>query len=770
MQKKYLFTVAAMAAFAAGSALALPQQPVSKKVTGEVSSYALTGSADKVVKSEKLAKGVALQYCRNAAGMTYKRLAGVTPTSINPFIAKAQQKADADGISFFEDFEAWDGEDYSWLPDGWQRKRVTSANNHDGWIPYQPDGMSFASPYGKALIVLFSPETVDEWAVTPEIEVEEGMELTWNGLNDGVWYFDMSENVDWDTFEYIKQVVICDVKINVSTDGGNTWTVIKSLSDDFIGESFMDLYMAAANEMKKMKVSLDDYAGKKVKIGFQYVGTDGNTSAIDNVRVGLRELDLSYMNPAGSLHFGLSRESSYLPLSVIAAPAYAPITFTNTSYNEGATYSWTYLDNNAEEAVSNEQDELTISYTPDYTSEFSTRNNVFNMPQLHGTAPGASATNYNPGGYLQAGGTPDWEFSVQGSEDKVIENLGLTVNDISKEGVTTIAHNMVPIFGYNQEVDKYWSEYTFSEDYDENNWVKYHTMINVMLAPESPMVIDGVWTEAYARVKTSATFKVELRKLTEEGEIGDLIASATATGDDLLIISAEELGGTNDFLTVNFKFDEPVVISNAVADMYVVCISGFNDPENVEYFSPLLSESDSSDGMAYGWILKDICMDGNTRSSLTAVVNYTGVYQAFYIMLDASYPWLESADELTISPESPSFLKIDTYHPAEKLTVENLPSWLTAEIAGRYDNAYVKFTSTGTETDAAEVTVKGPGVSKTVKISYGESGIDGIEADTLSGTEEIYTLTGRKVGAGSVVPGIYVVRHADGSASKVFKR
>ncbi len=53
---------------------------------------------------------------------------------------------------------------------------------------------------------------------------------------------------------------------------------------------------------------MTQFAGKKTKFAFRYVGSDGNTMFIDAIGVGYPELeDISYTNPFETLYWGFDR-------------------------------------------------------------------------------------------------------------------------------------------------------------------------------------------------------------------------------------------------------------------------------------------------------------------------------------------------------------------------------------------------------------------------------------------------------------------------------
>lgn len=88
--------------------------------------------------------------------------------------------------------------------------------------------------------------------------------------------------------------------------------------------------------------------------------------------VGLPQPDgISYEDPAETLYWGFDRSESWRSLTVSIAqyPVYAPLTWENMSYAEGATFQWEYCDPITADWVTSDDDNLTVTYLPDYSSE-----------------------------------------------------------------------------------------------------------------------------------------------------------------------------------------------------------------------------------------------------------------------------------------------------------------------------------------------------------------------------------------------------------------
>lgn len=361
------------------------------------------------------------------------------------------------------------------------------------------------------------------------------------------------------------------------------------------------------------------------------------------------------------------------------------------------------------------------------------------------------------------------EAQLQDGTTKMVD-LGLGVIDPSAEGATTYSDKLTPVFGYSGDVDNYWSEYTFGEDADENNYVRYNGFMNFFYTSDAPIVINGVRVTAFANISDGAKMKAEILPLSDEGvPAEEAYATAYCEYDDMFIIPHGS-NATNDIVTLKFKFDEPVVMSSDVCMAYVVKISGFNDPEHVEYFNPMMSEESNPDGYALGWIEKSIVMDGGEpRTSLTPVVNYLeDLYVSFYIMLDAEYPWLEGPESVNIGAGGFAEVIFDSSVEGKDLKFDNMPDWLSAKAEGIHGDTKVTFQIPLTDQikGSATVTVTAPGVSHDIIVNADSNGVSGIEADAAY--THIYDLSGTRVKSMDAA-GVYIVKDALGKVKKIIK-
>ena len=678
--------------------------------------------------------------------------------TVNPLISKearlTTRTAESTGPLLKEDFQGWDGRDQSWLPDGWTRENKLLPADNKGWFVYAP-ATTFEEIRSTCLVVQQYKDPIDTWVITPSLRVEDGMVLSFLTYPTPLYYFDYSY-IDWNAFEFTEMHLVNDFKVYVTEDNGNNWTLLKSLAADFENtKSYSELQKLTKET--EYNLDLSAYGGKDIKIGFNVWGIDeGNTAMLDNVSVGYPALNVSYARPDGSLFFGLTSTDQNLPVSILTVPAYSPVKFTNTSKDSKSSFSWTYYDATGEQRVE-DQKNLTVTYTPDYSDGY-TATSLYDMPVLSGAADKHSTTEYSLPGFLQAGGQGEYEAHFTDGTSELL-NFGLSVVDPVGEGTATYADFMVPYFGYNELSDYFWTDRMLNGDpnynMDENTYCHLESIGNLFFATDEPLVISGVRANGYGILSRETCLKAEIYLIDKDWVVPETpYATAICTGDDITIIDRL---ATNFILSFNFKFDKPIVMSKALTPYYFVTISGFRDAKNVEYFSPEMSAVDNADKLGLGWVGLKQKFEGNEAPmSWSAVANNIDRYVAFYIMVDAAFPWLEPKSDFVYVGDGYGELMLDSYYDVSELTVEGLPSWLKVEGSGRFGETKLAFTSTGQKTDFAVVTIKAPGFEKKVTVSNNDT--NSIESIINDENAEIYNLQGVRLNKNSKLDkGIYII-------------
>jgi hypothetical protein len=742
-------------AMSATGPLAFDNAP--KKVATNVAPFTKSKSN---IKSKPLS-GHAVQHVITGNGLTVKQLdinSNVISSTAN---AKKAPLRSAETATLFEGFESCDGSSLAWLPDGWS-SASKAPDNENPWCVGQPNSYfaGFSGDY--AALVNYSENYCDEYLITKSVTINEGEELSFISYLTPVYFYSM-DNLDWDTYEYEgDKVTVQTLKVLVSEDNGETWTTLTDFAEKYKDLDFMSLYELSGGWIKQT-ISLSDYVGKTVKIAFEYVGTDGNANGIDDVSIDYPSLEVSYAYPYYTQFFGVSPNFTYLNYSIALEPVFTPLTWTNTSDSSTATYSWQYHSPDDEWETETGTD-LTVTYHTDFSSDFSSRNNIYYSPTLTGSAAGAADGTYERCDYFQAGGKAVWTTT----EDMI--NLGFCPFDVQTEGLSIDVDGSIPLFGYSTESDAYWKSYSFGDDDDdEGDYAYVDGIINVFQTSDAPIVIKGGWVLAYcAGIDADHEFTFEICPLTEAGEIADAVASTTIKGSDITIAIE---GSTYSYCALPFTFEQPVSLSSADCDQYIVRLTGIH--ECADFFAPFQSTADNPEGTYHGFVQKTVSWMNNPRTSLTALVRLRGTNVSFAMMLDAEYPWLQSnTDTVKLNDNNIGTLALNSYYSGEDFTYE-APEWLTVSVDGVNDECVATFTANGVKADATEatVTLTVPGFSKTVtvkNVKIAETGINTVDLNANKEVKNYINLAGSNLGSKvPTTPGVYMTRHTDGTVSKI---
>ncbi|MGN0224444.1 MAG: choice-of-anchor J domain-containing protein [Muribaculaceae bacterium] len=723
-----------------------------------------------VLSTRALAPGVQLQVVDGLNGMPVKRLVtNRLQQAINPR-RNAPAKVEAvDGISLQEGFEAFDGTD-GWQPEGWEAQSLGDPIESDvpqGW--FISAGLMYSPlPVGNYYeAIFFDAAAKDEWLITPTVTLTATPVLYFQAYIDPIFLFNLN-NVDWDNFEFTAVEPAANVQVLVKPAGINDWTILHDFFDDYKDLTLSELWNVTYDQENLTQYSIDlaDYASQEVQIAFRYVGTDGNTVMLDEVMVSNPQLDAEYAYPFNSLYFGINTDYSAISLSMPLLPVNEELTWMNYCEEDGVTSTWQYHDWATNEILTTNSFDLSATYFPDYSSDFTCRNNCYNSPILTLSKPGAADGSYQRFQYFQAGGRAEW--SSQGE----LVTYGVMPFDYLTEGFDIfVADNDmeagIPIYGYSKDVDQFWTDYTFQGQEEEGEGVKLTAIMNCYLPSQNPIVFSDAWVLAKGQIGADAVFTLDVCLIDDEGALKEPMAVATCRGADMIMSE----GGMQNYYAIPFTFDQPVVISAADTELYVVRLSGFNDPDNVSYFAPYQSVEDNPDWLGLGWLQKEISMGGETRTSLSSTGYYTG-FQSFAIGLDAFYPWLfPAADEVSTDSEGLAQIALGSYYDGSQLTATQpdgspLPAWLTATITGRYGDAKIEFTATGTEAADQPVLISAPGVAATVTVHYdGNASIASAIADGDNAPAQLFNLAGQQV-SGTPAPGIYFQRSTNGTVTK----
>lgn len=698
-------------------------------------------------------------------------------------------RADAPLASLKESFEGTDGTKKSWLPQGWSRIRTDENTSiTEAWVASTTyPGTGLAPSDGKIYMTMLYPmnnKPKDEWLVTPLVSIKDGMELKFDTWFSAAYFFFLDkEHYDGNTGEFIKREVASSFQIWVQPDGGE-WTMAKDFVDDYMDMSYDDMAMSQPTTLFQEIVPLSDFAGHDVRIGFRYKAVDGNIIFLDNVKIEYPLIPVSYQAPLNTLYFGFAPSMwSASPYDITLYPVFTPLTWTNTTGVNGASYKWRYADPVTGGEATTSSTDLTVEYHPYYEEGATSYTNYYSAPILE-----AKAQNYTSAmcqdliTAMKMGGDASMQVKNTSTGETMNLKFGLIPFNISTDGLDIsvaapydYGESGVPIFGHSDRTRQWWTENTLQAQPSEGSYAEATGYMNYFEAPGSPLVVNGLWTLAKGQITENAEFVAEIFAV-NSGNISETpIARATCRGSEIEAVQ----GGTQDYLTIPFSFAQPAVLSSDTADGYYIMISGYADPQNVTWFAPIHSMFPRLDGVSLGMVRRTSVSGDTKTDEILPLGSFDGDYGAlnvsFAICLDAYYPWLKAEKtEVEIDNATPVEIALDSYHDAKDIAVtcadgSPLPEWLTASVTGRYDKAALTLSASAAAPAAATVLLSAPGISSQIEVKATAAGIRDAMGENASPVTGIYTPAGIAVDAPSA-PGIYILRHADGSISKVLRK
>ena len=713
---------------------------------------------------------------------------------INPMLKKIRKASSLpEGMLLWESFEGYDPEVPGWLPEGWTVVSNGDPNlegyaqwgvdydNASLYNPTAPDGDFYAG-------IGFSESALpqDEWLILPEVKIEANDQLSFQLYTSPLFFYETynpdHDVIDWDTMQWLVDPVINgDLTVQIKVGDGE-WKQIWSMMEYFKDWSLSDLM--SYQQFDSYSVSLAEFEGQDVKIAFNYKAVDCNTIYLDCVSIGLPSLEnISYLPPFETLYWGFDNSSDWRALTAAFAqyPVYGPLMFQNNWTNGLATYSWQYHDPITNDwAISDNEDYLDVTYYPDYSDEFTCRNNLYYPPILIGDAEGASQGSYTmPVMFMQAGGKPEYMVTMSDGSRGLMD-FGLLPFNLNEDGygitlidAPSVGDLALPIFGYNRNSDRYWLDYTLNgTEPSEGDDVKMVAILNFIYAPTAPLVVNGVHVNAFGVMDDDAELKIEIIPCDENyTPLEDALASATCT-----YAKMDKLESELPYMSLNipFAFDAPVVLDNSYP-AYIVKLSGFNS-DKVQTFIPVQSVK-PNEYLCHGWLEKAIKIDSDYyRTSYSPMANIEGEFgycmNAFSINLDAYYPWLE-CDEAEVSVPAdgtPVKVNLGSYYDGSQLSFSNIAG-LEVSAEGRYNECVVTLQHNDAEVIVdGSLVISAPGVEKTIKVSESTTGVGNLAGEAVSAEiEAIYSVDGKPVDPKSATDGIYIVKYKDGSVRKAVK-
>lgn len=702
--------------------------------------------------------------------------------TINPLLNQSKARkanAAASAAGLHESFESWDGTTSGWIPAGWTTvsKSAEGLTVNEKWNVCAQPNYYFPSPtdgqYYLNISVAGKDKYQDEMLVSPVFAAGEGMEFSFDLYTACLYYFDWQYYVP-DDMAFTQFEPIGDVCVLIREEGSEEWTQIYSMTEANSGISG-DKMLGGTGMLENVTVSIAGYAGKNVQIAIRYYGTDCDSVYLDNIIIDYPSYALDpYMEPFETMFYGFNKELGWTvagaPIAVY--PAYTDLVWQNYTYDEEADFTWTYHDQTTN-ALSTSSDPymLSLNYKPDFTTEATTRNNLFLPPTLSGVAPGYRESTFTPAHVrMQIGGKAEVAY-----EDGTTEEYGILPFDPINMGITQVVverdfgERPLPILGAAEGVDEYWTYYTFEEAPTELNNVTLDAIVNFIYPSGSPFVMRGAHMLAMGRLSDEAELKLEILALKDDYVVEEatVVASATCKAADVLTYEYSSI----DYLTIPFTFEQPMVLdmSNLA---YLVRVSGFKGA-GVEYFSPMLSEYPHP-YLCHGWIEKTITSStygtGKSWSPLAYIQNeYGDMYAAFAINLNGEYPYLHSDEENIEVPSdgTPVTVALSSYYDGSELSVD-APAGVEATVSGRYGKTVLTVRHNDADVIAeGNLTVSGPGVSKTFNVTE-TAGINGATSDATDAVPVAYfTPDGKQISAEAATDGLFIVKYSDGSVRKL---
>ncbi len=609
------------------------------------------------------------------------------------------------------------------------------------------------------------------WLISPEITPAQGEQLMFE------LYFDVRalyvwtpDNVDENDGLILNRINAENMKICVSVEGGE-WIVLKDLWDEYgkLGyHEIIDEYPAP--EFRKFVLPLDEYAGKKVKIGFCHSflnNESGHGMFLDAVKVSLPPVEASYELPFGTLFWGMSNDLMAMPSWAIM-PYYTEQEWFNTTQSYGPS-SWEYMSLSTEDTFTSSERDLITTYNPDYSSDPEATYTMYSFPTLSVTDEAGTT-----GTYTYAGGDGIVFAGIAAelpSREGPAVQFGMSTFDQGDDVQIYNADFSTPAWGYSPMTADWWTNHYFNGEVGEGDLAEVVANINFFYTNGAPLVIDGVRVAASVECEDDAEFRMDIIPLDEDFVPGDPIATSTVKGSDLIRIDDSYAYFPNTAM-ICFKFDTPVVVDGF---NFIARISGFNS-EKVTYYAPL--QSYKSVELCYGFSAVKVVSPSTGQEGETMVPTavFEDLNNSFAMYLDARMPYLVCEDtefEASADNNVKEFV-FDSSYPAEELNVADatgsIPEWLSVEKSGRFGDTKVKVTVLeGADTPAtAELTVSAPGVSRTITVKQGAwSGVSQIAGGNAVVTErQWFDISGRRL-ASEPAAGIYIVKdiRADGSVN-----
>jgi hypothetical protein len=553
-------------------------------------------------------------------------------------------------------------------------------------------------------------------------------------------------------------------------------------------------------------------------VSFDQLRIDSKTlkiSAVKGVKPmsAITKTPACYRRPGGTFYAGLMKDYSSVTIAMMLAPAYTPVTWTNTCGGTNQIYKWTYQDNDGNVVTSTDKN-LVTKYKYGY----------FNTVALTASAPGMADSTYC---WLCDDTTSVTLFgSSLGSGFTLNSEIGAGNYDAGKGFADLENSDGVPVFGYDPDTKKVWLGLMNDTTMTDLNVV---SISNYFDKPVHPYVLTNVWVGCVAEVKSTVKYKLSIIRLDDKGYKQDTIASGTCLGSDFITIKQ----GTHEYINIPFtmkkvdpvtglELEGPVEISDAV----IMELTGFTDGKSEIGFFQTVKPNDNLENNAY--ITMDITRGGAvSRETYPATIletNYGKLASSFMFNTDATYTWLQTLDDQTDlnftvpAAGAEQTWNMKAYAGSGIWTVAQtdgsvIPDWLsysvkdsTKTVSG--SNYYMGFSDltltadplpSGVTGRSCDVAVSIPGSKAIFHVVQGDGSVKGVKVDNgvkawIDGSDiiatypagvsgvKIYNVAGQLlrngkldgsgrsvIDAQNLAHGLYILKFNNGSNVKVLK-
>lgn len=624
------------------------------KLSKGLMKHSLSNANVTILQQKTVGKGVTMQLVRDSKGRTYKVVDKGDGKAQLLLPKRGVQHKASSNCSFSEDFESWQ-EDYGmeWLPEGWTEINTegnipteamlehnidntwyTYYTGDGSWIPATSDGekdcfihfaynASYKDTDGNQVEI---PATAqDEWLISPAFTVQEGHNL----------YFDSSFDIgsaiqfDWNEMVYNHDVVENTLSVEVSTDGGESWTKVWDIVDDYASLMTDDeLYDNMNMKYRSYTVDLSAYQGKTIQIAFRYInvatnGFTGNSAAVDAVMVGAPAAEAKYDLPYGTLMAGLSEDFYCTTETVALLPAYADVEWQDGSNSYTDNVEWTF-------EPGNQTDEIITS---------TERNPIMNYPYTSTGMPILKASN------SVGSDTFSWR---SGDEETPRIQYGGCVTD-AKGTPFGLGNYDYQHYGF---TTPYFStgSYCFGTGSDDTWGATVVGVANLFEKPAAPLYVDKAYlTLQYIDADDDAELYLNVYGFDEWGYLSDVIATAKAKVSDMYT----DIG----FHTLPFKFYTTNEQGEEVDTVFILDrdalfeVTGFADNDKVRTFAAMTQGDNHESGKNYAYLNFEFKRESGNITRWYAASDALSDYNSSLLLsLNGVYSFVHSDETEVVLP------------------------------------------------------------------------------------------------------------------------